>query len=109
MVNEKKTMMPMLKQTGILITKVILALLLLIGVATVGMMYFPTLVGLDETIRQHWIGLFIWRIILYVVFIFLFFKNLDKFNSKRGVKVIRLFIMLAFVVEIANILQIIQG
>ncbi len=114
MTNEKKTTMPMisyqLKHIGILIAKVILTLLLLIGIAAIGMMYFPTLGGLDETIRQHWIGLFIWRIILYIVLIFLFFKYFrEKLNSKQGVKVIRLFIILAFVVEIANILQIIRG
>ena len=45
--------------------KIVLALALILGIAAIGMQFFPQLTGMQEAIRHNWFNLLLWRLILY--------------------------------------------
>lgn len=50
------------------VLKIVLALALILGIAAVGMQFFPQLIGMQEAIRHNWFNLLLWRLILYAAF-----------------------------------------
>lgn len=91
------------------VLKIVLALALILGIAAVGMQFFPQLTGMQEAIRHNWFNLLLWRLILYATFIGILFNLRKRLSKSVFLKLVRLLVMLAIVVEISNITQLLRG
>lgn len=91
------------------VLKIVLALALILGIAAVGMQFFPQLIGMQEAIRHNWFNLLLWRLILYAAFAGILFNLQKRLSKGVFLKLIRLLVMLAVVVELANIAQLLRG
>lgn len=89
--------------------KIVLALALILGIAAVGMQFFPQLIGMQEAIRHNWFNLLLWRLILYAAFAGILFNLQKRLSKGVFLKLVRLLVMLAVVVELANIAQLLRG
>ena len=108
--NENKTTVyPKLKSAVGFILKIVLALALVIGIAAIGMQFFPQLTGMQDVIRHNWFNLLLWRLMLYVALAGLLFNLQKRFSKPLFLKLARLFIILVIVVEFANIVQLLRG
>ncbi|EHK90253.1 hypothetical protein [Aggregatibacter actinomycetemcomitans] len=110
--NENKTtghVKSKLKSAVAFILKIVLALALVIGIAAIGMQFFPQLTGMQDVIRHNWFNLLLWRLMLYAALAGLLFNLQKRFSKPLFLKLVRLFIMLAIVVEFANIVQLLRG
>lgn len=91
------------------VLKFVLALALILGIAAVGMQFFPQLIGMQEAIRHNWFNLLLWRLMLYATFIGILFNLRKRLSKGVFLKLVRLLVMLAVVVELANITQLLRG
>ena len=91
------------------VLKIVLALALILGIAAVGMQFFPQLIGMQEAIRHNWFNLLLWRLILYAAFAGILFNLQTRLSKGVFLKLVRLLVMLAVVVELANIAQLLRG
>lgn len=91
------------------VLKIVLALALILGIAAVGMQFFPQLTGMQEAIRHNWFNLLLWRLILYATFIGILFNLRKRLSKSVFLKLVRLLVMLAIVVELSNITQLLRG
>ncbi|RDF03104.1 hypothetical protein DPV99_02185 [Aggregatibacter aphrophilus] len=91
------------------VLKIVLALALILGIAAVGMQFFPQLIGMQEAIRHNWFNLLLWRLILYAAFAGILFNLQKRLSKGVFLKLVRLLVMLAVVVELANIAQLLRG
>ena len=91
------------------VLKIVLALALILGIAAVGMQFFPQLIGMQEAIRHNWFNLLLWRLILYAAFAGTLFNLQKRLSKGVFLKLVRLLVMLAVVVELANIAQLLRG
>ncbi|HHE3463930.1 hypothetical protein [Pasteurella multocida] len=89
--------------------KIALVLALLFGIAAIGMQFFPQLINMQEAIRDNWFNLLLWRLMLYAVLVGLLFNLQKRLSKAVFLKLVRLLIMLAVVVELANITQLLRG
>lgn len=89
--------------------KIVLALALILGIAAIGMQFFPQLTGMQEAIRHNWFNLLLWRLILYAAFAGILFNLQKRLSKAVFLKLVRLLLMLAVVVEFANIAQLLRG
>ena len=90
------------------VLKIVLALALILGIAAVGMQFFPQLIGMQEAIRHNWFNLLLW-LILYAAFAGILFNLQKRLSKGVFLKLVRLLVMLAVVVELANIAQLLRG
>ena len=98
-----------LKSAVGVVLKIVLALALILGIAAVGMQFFPQLIGMQEAIRHNWFNLLLWRLILYAAFAGILFNLQKRLSKGVFLKLVRLLVMLAVVVELANIAQLLRG
>ena len=91
------------------VLKIVLALALILGIAAVGMQFFPQLIGMQEAIRHNWFNLLLWRLILYAAFAGILFNLQKRLSKGVFLKLVRLLVMLAVVVELSNIAQLLRG
>jgi hypothetical protein len=64
---------------------------------------------MQEAIRHNWFNLLLWRLILYATFIGILFNLRKRLSKSVFLKLVRLLVMLAIVVELSNITQLLRG
>ena len=64
---------------------------------------------MQEAIRHDWFNLLLWRLILYAAFAGILFNLQKRLSKGVFLKLVRLLVMLAVVVELANIAQLLRG
>ncbi|MGC6360273.1 hypothetical protein ACNO7O_09680 [Bisgaard Taxon 45] len=105
----KSNMKSKLKSAVEFVLKIVLILVLILGIAIIGMQFFPQLSGVQDAIRHNWFNLLLWRLMLYAVAAGILFNLQKRFSKAVFLKLVRLLIMLAVVVELANITQLLRG